>query len=169
MSSISKRAGTARTMSVRSAGEMSSWPRLAGGDFLKSAVHFSSTLVARFHPTRWPFTKILDSQVADAPYWKELASTILRPSGHNDALAAHRAPFEQRYCTPRFTGPTPWICTWKCALRVWPQPPRFSNQMLRYQRMPAGLVHETGLPAHRAMPDAYVTAHHPRHVERNFD
>lgn len=34
--------------------------------------------------------------------------------------------------------------------------------MLRYQRMPEGLVHELGLPAHRAMPDAYVTAHHLR-------
>jgi exodeoxyribonuclease X len=34
--------------------------------------------------------------------------------------------------------------------------------MLRYQRRPEGLVHEIGLPAHRAMPDAYVTAHHLR-------
>jgi exodeoxyribonuclease X len=34
--------------------------------------------------------------------------------------------------------------------------------MLRYQRMPEGLVHEIGLPAHPAMPDAYVTAHHLR-------
>jgi exodeoxyribonuclease X len=34
--------------------------------------------------------------------------------------------------------------------------------MLRYQRMLEGLVHEIGLPAHRAMPDAYVTAHHLR-------
>lgn len=105
---------------------------------------------------------ILDAQVADAPFWKEIATTVLRPPGRIDALAAHRAAFEQRYCTPRFTGGTPWICTWKCALRVWPELPRFSNQMLRYQRMPNGLVHEIGLPAHRAMPDAYVTAHHLR-------
>lgn len=34
--------------------------------------------------------------------------------------------------------------------------------MLRYQRRPEGLVHEFGLPAHRALPDAYVTAHHLR-------
>jgi exodeoxyribonuclease X len=34
--------------------------------------------------------------------------------------------------------------------------------MLRYERMPEGLVHAIGLPAHRAMPDAYVTAHHLR-------
>jgi exodeoxyribonuclease X len=105
---------------------------------------------------------ILDSQVANAPFWKEIAASVLRPPGRLDALAAHRAGLEQRYCTPRFTGGTPWICTWKSALRVWPALPRFSNQMLRYQRMPEGLVHEIGLPAHRAMPDAYVTAHHLR-------
>jgi exodeoxyribonuclease X len=34
--------------------------------------------------------------------------------------------------------------------------------MLRYQRRPQGLIREIGLPAHRAMPDAYVTAHHLR-------
>ena len=34
--------------------------------------------------------------------------------------------------------------------------------MLRYQRMPEGLIHELGMPAHRAMPDAYVTAYHLR-------
>jgi len=105
---------------------------------------------------------ILDAHVAGAPFWKEIAASVLRPPGRIDALAAHRAAFEQRYCTPRFTGGTPWICTWKSALRVWPELPRFSNQMLRYQRMPEGLVHEMGLPAHRAMPDAYVTAHHLR-------
>ena len=105
---------------------------------------------------------ILDADVAGAPLWKEIASSALRPEGGVLALAAHRASFEQRYCTPRLTGAAQWICTWKCALRVWPQLPRFSNQMLRYQRMPEGLVHEIGLPAHRAMPDAYVTAHHLR-------
>ncbi|WP_246617773.1 DNA polymerase III subunit epsilon [Rhizobium populisoli] len=105
---------------------------------------------------------ILDVHVTDAPFWKEIAASVLRPPGRLDALAAHRAGFEQRYCTPRFNGGTPWICTWKSALRVWPEMPRFSNQMLRYQRMPKGLIHEIGLPAHRAMPDAYVTAHHLR-------
>lgn len=105
---------------------------------------------------------ILDEQVADAPFWKEVAPSVLRPEGGVVAFAAHRAAFEQRYCTARLTGGLPWICTWKCALRVWPELPRFSNQMLRYLRMPEGLVHEIGLPAHRAMPDAYVTAHHLR-------
>ena len=105
---------------------------------------------------------ILDAQVVGAPFWKTAAPPVLRPAGGVLALAAHRAAFEQRYCRPALTGGASWICTWKCALRVWPHLPRFSNQMLRYQRMPDGLQHELGLPAHRALPDAYVTAHHLR-------
>lgn len=105
---------------------------------------------------------IRDEDVAGAPYWKDIAPSILKPERGVLALAAHRAAFEQRYCRPRLSAGAQWICTWKCALRLWPELPRFSNQMLRYQRKPAGLVHEIGLPAHRAMPDAYVTAHHLR-------
>lgn len=105
---------------------------------------------------------ILDEWVADAPFWKDVAPSVLRPDTPAAALAAHRAAFEQRYCTSRLSGGATWICTWKCALRVWPELPRFSNQMLRYQRRPEGLVHKRGLPAHRALPDAYVTAHHLR-------
>lgn len=105
---------------------------------------------------------ILDAQVAGQPYWREIAPAVLRPERGVIALAAHRAAFEQRYCRPGLTGGAEWICTWKCALRVWPHLPRFSNQMLRYLRLPKGLVHEKGLPAHRAGPDAYVTAHHLR-------
>ncbi len=105
---------------------------------------------------------IRDEDVTGAPFWKDIAPSVLRPEGEVAALAAHRAAFEQRYCTARLSGGADWICTWKCALRTWPHLPRFSNQLLRYQRMPAGLIHEIGLPAHRAMPDAYVTAHHLR-------
>lgn len=105
---------------------------------------------------------ILDAQVAGAPFWKAVAPEVLRPPGAVLALAAHRASFEQRYCRASLTGGAHWVCTWKCALRLWPHLPRFSNQLLRYLRMPEGLVHELGLPAHRALPDAYVTAHHLR-------
>lgn len=105
---------------------------------------------------------ILDEHVADAPFWKAIASSVLRPDDRVLALAAHRASFEQKFCRPQFTGDVDWICTWKCALRIWPELPSFSNQRLRYSRKPHGLVHELGLPAHRALPDAYVTAHHLR-------
>lgn len=125
-----------------------------GALFVNPGRPISAETVAAHH--------ILDAWVAAAPHWKQIAATVLQPAVGVVALAAHRAAFEQRYCTPRLTGGAPWICTWKCALRIWPELPRFSNQMLRYQRIPEGLVHELGLPAHRAMPDAYVTAHHLR-------
>ena len=88
---------------------------------------------------------------------------LLRPKGGVAALAAHRAQFEQRYCQaePRRRRGLEYA-PGKCALRLWPHLPRFSNQMLRYLRKPADLVHERGLPAHRAGSDAYVTAHHLR-------
>lgn len=105
---------------------------------------------------------IVDDDVVGAPFWKEIAPCVLRPEGGAIALAAHRASFEQRFCTPHLSGGATWICTWKCALRLWPDSPSFSNQVLRYWRMPQGLDRATGLPVHRAMPDAYVTAHHLR-------
>jgi exodeoxyribonuclease X len=105
---------------------------------------------------------IRDEDIIGAPFWKEIAPSVLKPASGVAALAAHRAAFEQRYCRPSLTAGVRWICTWKCALRLWPHLHRFSNQLLRYQRKPEGLVHEIGLPAHRAMPDAYVTAHHLR-------
>lgn len=102
---------------------------------------------------------ILDEQVADAPYWHDVARPVLDPWPRRIALAAHRSDFEQQFCTPALTRNADWICTWKCALRLWPDAPKFSNQVLRYWRKPVGLDHERGLPAHRAFPDAYVTAY----------
>ena len=103
---------------------------------------------------------IIDGDVVSAPLFRDAAPAILR--GDFVALAAHRASFEGRWCVPALTGGLPWICTWKCALRVWPAAPSFSNQVLRYWRMPSGLDRDRGLPVHRAGPDAYVTAHHLR-------
>jgi exodeoxyribonuclease X len=105
---------------------------------------------------------ILDEWVADQPYFIDVARPVLDPYPRRLALAAHRADFEQKFCPPGLTHGAEWICTWKCALRLWPDSPSFSNQVLRYWRKPAGLDHERGLPAHRAFPDAYVTAHHLR-------
>lgn len=105
---------------------------------------------------------IRDQDVADAPYWHDVARPILDPWPRRVALAAHRSSFEEQFCTPSLTRGADWICTYKCALRLWPGSPGFSNQLLRYWRNPEGMVHERGLPAHRAFPDAYVTAFHLR-------
>ena len=102
---------------------------------------------------------IIDEDVVGAPRWAEIAPSVLRVHA---VMAAHRASFEQRFCTPALSGGGRWICTWKCALRLFPGSPSFSNQVLRYWRKPVGLDRDLGLPVHRAFPDAYVTAHHLR-------
>lgn len=105
---------------------------------------------------------IIDADVESAPFWRQVAPEVLAPPQGVLALAAHRADFEQRYCSPMLSAGADWICTWKCALRIWPEMSSFSNQGLRYARAPVGLDRARGLPAHRAAPDAYVTAHHLR-------
>jgi exodeoxyribonuclease X len=74
-----------------------------------------------------------------------------------DVLVAHNSAFEQQFVTPAVTGDLPWICTYKVALRIWPDAPKHSNQVLRYWR---GLKLDEALamPPHRAGPDAWVTA-----------
>lgn len=79
--------------------------------------------------------------------------------GQPTALAAHNAAFEAQ-----FIGDlgVPLLCTYKAALRVWPEAPKHSNGVLRYWLEDQGLLElepELALPAHRAGPDAYVTAH----------
>jgi exodeoxyribonuclease X len=143
------------------------WQDVALGEDGRWGLHGEggSTLVNPGRPIP-PITQaihhILDEQVADAPYWHDVARQALDPWPRRLALAAHRADFEQQFCTPALTRNADWICTWKCALRLWPDSPSFSNQVLRYWRKPEGIEHERGLPAHRAYPDAYVTAFHLR-------
>ena len=126
-----------------------------GGSQLVNPGRLMSPITTAIHHIR-------DEDVADAPWWQDVARPILNPWPRRVALAAHRASFEQQFCTPALTQGADWICTWKCALRLWPDSPSFSNQVLRYWRNPEGLEHERGLPAHRAFPDAYVTAFHLR-------
>ena len=74
------------------------------------------------------------------------------------AIAAHNAEFETKF----FDSPLPVICTYKAALRVWPDAPSHSNGALRYWLQDQGKIspdHALTQPAHRAGPDAYVTAH----------
>jgi exodeoxyribonuclease X len=75
-----------------------------------------------------------------------------------DAFVAHNCAFERLFINDAATGGLPWICTLKCALRLWPDAPKHSNQVLRYWR---GLSLDSSLamPPHRAAPDAWVTAH----------
>lgn len=75
-----------------------------------------------------------------------------------NAIAAHNSAFETKF----FVSPAHIICTYKAALRVWPDAPGHSNGTLRYWLEDQGKIspdHVATQPSHRAGPDAYVTAH----------
>jgi exodeoxyribonuclease X len=78
--------------------------------------------------------------------------------GPADVMVAHSARFERGFIADSAHGGLPWICTLRSAKRVWPDAPGHSNQVLRYWR---GFRLDPALadPAHRAGPDAWVTAH----------
>jgi exodeoxyribonuclease X len=105
--------------------------------------------------------QIVDDDVADAEPWEQAISRLLWVSAGREtvAFAAHNAKFERQWITNEITGGKPWICTYKAALRLWPAAPLHSNQCLRHWRKPAGLDRAIADQAHRALPDAYVTAH----------
>ena len=76
-----------------------------------------------------------------------------------DAYVAHNCAFERSFLD-RYFGDAIWVCTYKCALRVWPDLAGHGNQALRYQ---FGLVNPLGVDRakvnpHRALSDAIVTA-----------
>lgn len=83
---------------------------------------------------------------------------VLIGYGMADWFIAHNAAFEQSFLGQSWPH-AKWICTYKCALRVWPDAPGHSNQVLRYW---LGIIHPFGIDRksidpHRALSDCYVT------------
>lgn len=74
------------------------------------------------------------------------------------AWAAHTSSFEERF----ILGDIPMICTYKAALRVWPDAPGNHGVFtILYWLEDQGLVtydRARAYPSHRALPDAYATA-----------
>lgn len=101
---------------------------------------------------------IIDEDVAGKPGWPEGATDLLIGAPRAEAFAAHNAKFERQWITDELIGGVPWVCTYRCALRVWPDAPGHNNQTLRYWLKPDGLSRSEAAIAHRAGPDAYVTA-----------
>lgn len=98
---------------------------------------------------------LIDADVAQAKRIEE----VIKDFDTADAYVAHNCAFERSFLDKYF-GEATWVCTMKCALRVWPEAPGHSNQVLRYWR---GHVEPFGwerdkLPTHRALSDAIVTA-----------
>ena len=98
---------------------------------------------------------LIDADLKCAP---ALADVIQRFVGA-DVYVAHNCSFEKSFLDG-YIGQAVWVCTYKCALRVWPDLESYSSQALRYQ---LGLIDPLGidratLVAHRALSDAIVTA-----------
>jgi exodeoxyribonuclease X len=99
---------------------------------------------------------LIHEDVEKAP---RLSEVIEQFAGAHDYIA-HNCDFEKGFIGKYLGASATWICTYKCALRVWPEAPGHSNQVLRYWR---NLVYpfarnREDLVAHRALGDAIVTA-----------
>lgn len=72
------------------------------------------------------------------------------------AFAAHSADFEEKF----LLGSIPTFCTYKAALRHWPDAPGHGVFPLLYWLEDQGVQFDQALafPPHRALPDAYATA-----------
>lgn len=119
-------------------------------------------------PTARAIHHISDEDVANAP--PLTAAMMLASLMHglkNVTTAAHHAEFDEA-----FLGLPIQICTRRCAGHVWPDAPAFTNQVLRYWLPGLDLeIAASALayskcraaslisPPHRALPDAWVTAH----------
>jgi len=68
-------------------------------------------------------------------------------------LAAHTADFDRTYLP---NDARPWICTYKCSMKQWPDAPSHTNQALRYWLALQPDIAAAGYP-HRALYDAIVT------------
>ncbi len=100
---------------------------------------------------------IVDADVVSAPAWnvawRKLVET--RDDGEELKFAAHKADFERQWLDPLIKAD--WICSWKCALRQWPDLEGHSLQVIRYA-LPLPADAEFATAAHRARADAYICA-----------
>ncbi len=97
---------------------------------------------------------IIDEDVANCSPFPDVIGSFVSPDV--DVYVAHNCRFERQWITDELTGGKPWVCTYKCALRLWPDAPSHSNQALRYWLKLPGVGRH--LSAHRAAPDVIVTA-----------
>ena len=96
---------------------------------------------------------ITPMMLENAPHYDDVIDVFY--SGDVDVMVAHNAKFEQGFL-PSFD---PWICTYKVAIRLWPDAPSHSNQALRYWKEIWDLPGDIYVKhAHRALYDAVTTA-----------
>jgi len=101
---------------------------------------------------------ILNEDVRGMVSWAELLDEIVPPVRHGAiAFASHQTSFACRWATDEMTEYTPWIDTYRCALRLWPEAPSYQKHALRYWlKLP---VQREEADKHKAGAAALVIAH----------
>jgi len=100
---------------------------------------------------------ISDQDISDAPALADVIGRAMQQSPAPTAFCAHNATFEKSFLE-KHANRIPWLCTYKAALRLWPEAEAHGNQVLRYFlgiEIPEDYPDQ---PVHRALPDAVVTA-----------
>lgn len=98
---------------------------------------------------------LTDRDVAWAPTLEETLPWLNGLVGRADAVVAHNAPFDKAML-PGLVD-KPWLDTLRLSRRLFPDLESHSNQSLRYA-LNLTCPEAAGMPAHRALADAYVTA-----------
>lgn len=103
---------------------------------------------------------IIESDVLDKPLFKDYAPSLrddLHRNGIN-TLVAHNAEFDRKMLGDEFAD-FAWICTYKCALHVWPDAPKHTNEALCYYLGVGtiGRASRSSLAAHSAYFDSCQT------------
>lgn len=102
---------------------------------------------------------IIDDDVAIMPTWtaaKQHMATIFKERTPIPIFVAHNAAYEKDVVGADFP-PVIWICTYKCALRIWPDAPNHKNETLRYF-LGQGTGRKGFQRTHSARHDCEVTA-----------
>lgn len=74
---------------------------------------------------------LTDDMVKDAPTLDEAIAALGSPArAQGVAVVAHNAQFDRGFL-PQWAD-RPWLCTYRCALHLFPDAPSHSNQALRY-------------------------------------
>ena len=99
---------------------------------------------------------IIDADVIDAPTWDVESTKLVNLLSVPGTIAvAHNADYERAVLAP-LNLEVPWLCTYKAALRVWPDAPGHSNECLRYW-LKLGAGRSATQAPHSAAHDARVT------------
>lgn len=100
---------------------------------------------------------ITNSDVKDSPTWEVFLPQVKQTLEAWGAkyLVAHNAKFDQSFVG---LSEYPWICTYKCALRQWPDAPTHSNEGLKYWLKLDRCGRSFSQQSHTALGDCLTTA-----------